>query len=262
MVCISGEFGHKKCHSYFSRLKLVLIRQSNMFAWGVQDWRTSEHNLSLYLAELPFVFVTSINWIAVLEYLPFVQLARSDPNAMHNLWFKNQWKLFSFRRISGEFSHKNVSAFSSPIKLVSNENSQICSLAAIATDHEFDGALNAKIHHFRCRIRCWLSQRQSLAFRKIVWLQMRAPIHRFWAANAEAKSKLFVITLATIAPHKIQERWVPAQIFPTSIIIRWFLSIAGSLFSDQCISGEFSCQNTSMFRSIKLVSRSAINKWL
>jgi hypothetical protein len=60
-------------------------------------------------------------------------------------------------------------------KLVLNENGQICSLA----DHQFDGALNAKIRHFCCRIRCWLSQRQSLAFRKIVWLQMRAPIHRF-----------------------------------------------------------------------------------
>ena len=40
-----------------------------------------------------------------------------------------------------------------------NENSRICSLAAVATDHEFDGALNAKIHYFCCRIRCWLSQR-------------------------------------------------------------------------------------------------------
>jgi hypothetical protein len=38
--------------------------------------------------------------------------------------------LYPFRKnfcISGDYSHKNVSAFSSPIKLAVNENSQICS---------------------------------------------------------------------------------------------------------------------------------------
>jgi hypothetical protein len=46
-----------------------------MFAGGVEDWPTSEHNPSLYLTDLPFAFAASINWIAVLKYLSFVQLA-------------------------------------------------------------------------------------------------------------------------------------------------------------------------------------------
>jgi hypothetical protein len=78
-----------------------------------------------------------------IQYLSFVQLALSpwakqgrkcDAQAL----IKKSVKAPFFPiRISGEFSRKNVMRVFVTNKLVLNENSQICSLAAIATDHEF-----------------------------------------------------------------------------------------------------------------------------
>jgi hypothetical protein len=66
----------------------------------------------LYLPELPFAFAASINWIAVLEYLSFVQLALTWGEAGRKcdaqvLIKKSVKAPFFTIRISGEYSHKN-----------------------------------------------------------------------------------------------------------------------------------------------------------
>jgi hypothetical protein len=100
-----------------------------------------------------------------LQYLSFVQLALSpwakqgrkcDAQALIN---KSVKAPFFPIRISGEYRHKNIMRVFVTNKLVLNENSQICSLAAIAFHDEFDG-LNANWRISQRQFTC--SSRKSI----------------------------------------------------------------------------------------------------
>ena len=94
---------------------------------------------------MPFAFAASINWIAVLRYLSFVQLALTlgevERKCDAQVLIKKSVKAPFFPiRISGEYSHKNgMRVFVTNKISVERKRSNMLA-AAIALHDEFDGA--------------------------------------------------------------------------------------------------------------------------